>query len=115
MDLTAANQYFGNRLHAEVWETATEQQKQRAWLTAEIDLKPFKPRVDLVRYGQALHEQALYLLENSPRARLQAEGVVSASMGFASETFGKGARPAHIAPRAWSYIHDGSVRTGGLR
>ena len=115
MDTTAANQYFQNRIRSEAWESATEAQKQRSLATAEIDLEPLKARVNSTRYWYAVYEQALFLLEDSPRAKLQAEGVVSASMGFASETFQTGARPAYIAPRAWSYIQDGGMRIGGLR
>lgn len=83
--------------------------------TADVDLKPFKPRVDVVRFGQALYEQALYLLEGSVRAKLQGEGVQFANLGSVMESYRQTPRPPHIAPRAWDYLRNSGLKLGGVR
>jgi len=110
--LEEANTYFASRLHAEVWTSATDTDKQKAldMATRAIDRTPLKgvkaswdqahqfPRYPDTEIPQAVKdaccEEALAILErgNSQRRRLQQEGVASYSIGGLTETFVAGAR-----------------------
>lgn len=105
-----ANEYFGRRLHAEIWFEADDSTKEKALkqATREIDRQPLKGRktetsqtLAFPRYPDsevpeavkdACCEVALALLErgNSQRRKLQQEGVQSFSLGNMSETFAAG-------------------------
>ena len=111
VNLTEANEYFSNRLHADAWAEASDADKEKAlaMATKAIDRQPLKGRkTDLAqemafpRYPdtevpeaikEACCEEALAILErgNSQRRRLQQEGVQSFSLGNMSETYAPGA------------------------
>ena len=106
-----ANEYFGRRLHAEIWAQADDNTKEKAlWqATRSIDRMLLRGRkTDLhqplafPRYPdteipeavkEACCEEALALLEsgNSQRRKLQQEGVQSFSLGNMSEAYVPGA------------------------
>lgn len=105
-----ADEYFKNRLHAESWEQADNETKEKALqqATRAIDRQPLKGRKNdpaqvlaFPRYPdteipevvkEACCEEALALLErgNSQRRKLQQEGVQSFTLGSISETFAPG-------------------------
>ena len=102
--------YFASRLHSEAWTSAVDADKEKAltMATRAIDRTPVKgvkssydqanqfPRYPDTQVPQAVKdaccEEALALLErgNSQRRKLQAEGVVSMSIGGLSETYAVG-------------------------
>lgn len=104
--------YFASRLHSEAWVSAADGDKQKAltMATRAIDRTPIRgrktdasqtlafPRYPDIEVSQAVKdaccEEAVALLErgNSQRRKLQAEGVVSMSIGGLSETYVAGAR-----------------------
>ena len=120
IDVAGANEYFGRRLHAEVWEQADESTKEKALrqATRAIDRQPLRGRK--TETGQALAfprypdteipevvkeaccEEALALLErgNSQRRKLQQEGVQSFSLGNMSETYAAGAGKGLLSQEA---------------
>ena len=115
-----ANEYFGRRLHAEIWFEADDSTKEKAlWqATRSIDRMPLRGRkTDLhqplafPRYPdteipeavkEACCEEALALLEsgNSQRRKLQQEGVQSFTLGNMSETYIAGAGKGLLSQEA---------------
>jgi hypothetical protein len=111
VNLTEANEYFSNRLHADAWAETSDADKDKALAVAAkaIDRQPLKGRKTdkeqpfaFPRFPdteiptvvkEACCEEALALLErgNSQRRKLQQEGVQSFSLGNMSETFATGA------------------------
>ena len=107
VNLTEANEYFSNRLHADAWAEASDADKDKALAMAAkaIDRQPLSGRktdttqtLAFPRYPDtevpvavkdACCEVALALLErgNSQRRKLQQEGVQSLSLGNMSETY----------------------------
>ena len=107
INLTEANEYFSNRLHADAWAEASDADKEKAlaMATKAIDRQPLRGRktdtsqaMAFPRYPdteipaavkEACCEEALALLErgNSQRRKLQQEGVQSFTLGSISETF----------------------------
>ena len=105
-----ANEYFAGRLHAEVWEQADDETKEKALkqATKTIDRQPLRgrktnPEQELAfprhpdteipaAVKEACCEEALAILErgNSQRRRLQQEGVQSFTLGNMSETYAPG-------------------------
>jgi hypothetical protein len=120
INLTEANEYFSNRLHADAWAEAADADKEKAlaMATKAIDRQPLKGRkTDLaqemafprypdteipVAVKEACCEEALAILErgNSQRRRLQQEGVQSFSLGNMSETFAAGAGKGLLSQEA---------------
>ena len=120
IDVAGANEYFGRRLHAEVWEQADESTKEKALrqATRSIDRMPLRGRkTDLhqplafPRYPdteipeavkEACCEEALAILEsgNSQRRKLQREGVQSFTLGNMSETYIAGAGKGLLSQEA---------------
>ncbi len=96
-----ADAYFATRLNSDVWDIATDSNKTKALATAERQIKSLRLKLsyDGTKITHAIYEQAIWLLEGSKRAKLQQEGVKSASMGGMSETF-KGGKDAFISPQA---------------
>ena len=127
VNLAEANEYFSNRLHADVWAEVSDADKEKALVmaTKAIDRQPLKGRkatdeqeLAFPRYPdtelpeavkEACCEEALALLErgNSQRRKLQQEGVQSFTLGNMSETYitgaGKGllSREAKELLRPW--------------
>ena len=115
-----ANEYFGRRLHAEIWGETSEADKEKALkqATRSIDRMPLRGRkTDLhqplafPRYPdtelpeavkEACCEEALALLEsgNSQRRKLQQEGVQSFTLGNMSETYIAGAGRGMLSQEA---------------
>ena len=115
-----ADEYFKNRLHAEVWEQADESTKEKALkqATRAIDRQPLRgrktnPEQELAfprhpdteipeAVKEACCEEALAILEigNSQRRKLQQEGVQSFSLGNMSETFAAGAGKGLLSQEA---------------
>ncbi len=111
VNLTEANEYFSNRLHADAWAEASDADKDKALAMAAkaIDRQPLSgrktdtaqplafPRHPEIKIPEAVQEacceEALALLErgNSQRRKLQQEGVQSFSLGNMSETYAPGA------------------------
>jgi hypothetical protein len=107
VNLTEANEYFSNRLHADAWAEASDADKDKALAMAAkaIDRMPLIgrkavseqtlafPRHPEIKIPEAVKEacceEALALLErgNSQRRKLQQEGVQSFTLGSISETF----------------------------
>ena len=120
INLTEANEYFSNRLHADAWAEASDADKEKAlaMATKAIDRQPLKGRK--TETGQALAfprypdteipevvkeaccEEALAMLErgNSQRRKLQQEGVQSLSLGNMSETYITGAGKGLLSQEA---------------
>lgn len=98
------NQYFQERIGSQAWDNAQPEDRIKAEKQANRELEPYREKVDPVRFFYAVCEQAIWLLEGGTRAKLQQDGVKSAGMGRASETFDLKGRPSHIAPFAWSYL-----------
>lgn len=108
--LAEATTYYASRLHTGSWDDASDADKQKAldMATRAIDRMPIVgvktgddqanafPRYPDEDVPQAVKdaccEEALALLErgNSQRRKLQAEGVVSMSIGGLSETYAVG-------------------------
>mgnify|MGYP001328116703 CR=1 FL=1 len=115
-----ANEYFAERLHAEVWEQADESTKGKALkqATRAIDRQPLKgrkatdeqelafPRHPDAEIPEAVKEacceEALAILEsgNSQRRRLQQEGVQSFTLGNMSESYVAGAGKGLLSQEA---------------
>lgn len=111
VNLTEANEYFSNRLHADAWAEASDADKDKAlaMATKAIDRQPLSGRktvssqpLAFPRYPdtevpeavkEACCEIALALLErgNSERRKLQQEGVQSFTLGNMSEAYAPGA------------------------
>jgi len=111
VNLTEANEYFSDRLHADAWAEAADADKEKAlaMATKAIDRQPLKGRktdpsqpLAFPRYPdteipttvkEACCEEALALLErgNSQRRKFQQEGVQSFALGNMSETYVAGA------------------------
>ena len=120
IDIAGANEYFAGRLHAETWEQADDETKEKALKQAAraIDRQPLTGRkttdnqaLAFPRYPdtevpeavkEACCEEALALLErgNSQRRKLQQEGVQSFSLGNMSETFAAGAGKGLLSQEA---------------
>ena len=120
VNLTEANEYFSDRLHADAWAEASDADKEKAlaMATKAIDRQPLRGRK--TETGQALAfprypdaeipqnvkeaccEEALTILErgNSQRRKLQQEGVQSFSLGNMSETFAAGAGKGLLSQEA---------------
>lgn len=113
-DLSAANAYFSERLNTTAWDSADDATKTKALVQAERELEPYKDRADTTRLTYAIYEQALWLLQDDPRGKLQQGGVTSVSIGRTSETFKLRHDPG-IAPKAWDYLQGPAVKVGGLR
>lgn len=110
IDIAGANEYFAGRLHAETWEQAGNEIKEKALrqATKQIDRQllrgrktdpnqvlafPRFPDTEIPKaVKEACCEEALALLErgNSQRRKLQQEGVQSFTLGSISETFAPG-------------------------
>ena len=115
-----ANEYFGRRLHAEIWAQADDSTKEKAlWqATRAIDRQllrgrktnpeqelafPRHPDTEIpTAVKEACCEEALALLErgNSQRRKLQQEGVQSFSLGNMSETYIVGAGKGLLSQEA---------------
>ena len=111
VNLTEANEYFSDRLHADVWAEASDADKEKAlaMATKTIDRQrligrkavseqalafPRHPEIKIPEaVKEACCEEALALLErgNSQRRKLQQEGVQSFSLGNMSESYAAGA------------------------
>lgn len=111
VNLTEANEYFSNRLHADAWAEASDADKDKALAMAAkaIDRQPLSGRkTDTAQtlafprhpdtevpeaVKEACCEEALAILEsgNSQRRKLQQEGVQSFSLGNMSESYTAGA------------------------
>jgi hypothetical protein len=118
MDITSANQYFADRLETAAWDSAADSTKTKAIAQATRELKPYEDKADSTNLGYAICEQALWLIQNTARARLQIEGVAEFSLGQggrASEKFNLAGRDPNIAPRAWAYLRGPTLKLGGLR
>ena len=120
VNLTEANEYFSDRLHADAWAEASDADKEKAlaMATREIDQQPLKGRktetsqtLAFPRYPDsevpeavkdACCEVALALLErgNDQRRKLQQEGVQSFTLGNMSETYVAGAGRGLISKEA---------------
>ena len=120
VNLTEANEYFSNRLHADAWAEASDADKDKALAMAAkaIDRQPLSgrkadtaqtlafprhPDTEVpVAVKDACCEVALALLErgNSQRRKLQQEGVQSLSLGNMSETYITGAGEGLLSQEA---------------
>ena len=120
VDLTEANEYFSDRLHADAWASASDADKEKAlaMATKAIDRQPLSGRktvssqpLAFPRYPdteipaavkEACCEEALALLErgNSQRWKLLQEGVQSFSQGNMSETYAAGAGKGLLSQEA---------------
>ena len=120
INLTEANEYFSNRLHADAWVEASDADKEKAlaMATKAIDRQRLNGRktnpsqpLAFPRYPdaeipqnvkEACCEEALAILErgNSQRRKLQQEGVQSFSIGNLSETFAAGAGRGMLSQEA---------------
>jgi hypothetical protein len=120
INLTEANEYFSNRLHADAWAEASDADKEKALqqATKAIDRQPLKGRktdtaqtLAFPRYPdteipaavkEACCEEALAILEsgNSQRRKLQQEGVQSFTLGNMSETYAAGAGKGLLSQEA---------------
>ncbi len=120
VNLTDANEYFSNRLHADAWADVSDADKEKAlaMATRMIDRQPLKGRkatdeqeLAFPRYPdteipkevqEACCEEALALLErgNSQRRKLQQEGVQSFSLGNMSESYAAGAGKGLLSQEA---------------
>ncbi|MFO7253134.1 MAG: hypothetical protein DIU60_020540, partial [Actinomycetes bacterium] len=105
--LEEASTYFAARLHTAAWDNAGDEERQKALEMASraIDRLPLVGRPTDLAQGRAFPrhpdtevpqavkdaccEEALALLDrgDSERRRLQAEGVVSVTIGSLSETY----------------------------
>jgi hypothetical protein len=113
MDLTGAKQYFSNRLNSQAWDNASEEDKQKAISTANMQLDSFRFKVDNTRFNYAIYEQAIWLLQGDKRAELQQSGVTSMTMSKLSESYSARQDP-FIAPQAWYYLRGPSIKSGGI-
>jgi hypothetical protein len=120
INLTEANEYFSNRLHADAWAEASDADKEKALqqATKAIDRQrlngrktnpsqplafPRYPDTEIPKEVQeACCEEALAIIEsgNSQRRKLQQEGVQSFSIGNLSETFVAGAGRGMLSQEA---------------
>ena len=120
VNLEDANEYFSNRLHADVWAEASDADKEKAlaMATKAIDRQPLRGRksdreqtLAFPRYPdteipkevqEACCEIALVLLErgNSQRRKLQQEGVQSFTLGNMSESYAAGAGKGLLSQEA---------------
>jgi len=120
VNLTEANEYFSNRLHADAWAEASDADKDKALAMAAkaIDRQPLSgrkadtaqtlafprhPDTEVpVAVKDACCEAALALLErgNSQRRKLQQEGVQSFTLGNMSETYIAGAGKGLLSQEA---------------
>jgi len=120
VNLTEANEYFSDRLHADAWAEVADADKEKALAMAAkaIDRQPLKGRktdtaqtLAFPRYPdteipkevqEACCEEVLAILEsgNSQRRKLQKEGVQSFSLGNMSETFAAGAGKGLLSQEA---------------
>jgi len=121
--LTGANDYHGQRLSKELWETEPEERRNRSLVAAGDLLRPYLLRLP-VRTGEyadgAVYEQALYMMgseyENAVN-RVSSVGLKGISMSWQREK----SPPPGIAPRAWGLLQEamgaagGFIRGGGIR
>ncbi|MGE5572940.1 MAG: hypothetical protein ACM3ZU_07990 [Bacteroidota bacterium] len=91
MDLAMANGYFLSRLHSEAWDQATLQDREKALVTAERQVKTLRLRDDAPAsaVSEAICEQALFLLSATDYQRKReanvVRGVIGGSVGDANE------------------------------
>jgi len=124
VNLTEANEYFSNRLHADAWAEASDADKDKALAMAAkaIDRQPLSgrkadtaqtlafprhPDTEVpVAVKDACCEVALALLErsNSQRRKLQQEGVQSFTLGNLSETYAAGAGKGLLSQEAKEFL-----------
>jgi hypothetical protein len=120
VNLTDANEYFSERLHADTWAEASDADKDKALAMAAkaIDRQPLSGRkTDTAQtpafprhpdaevpeaVKEACCEEALAILEsgNSQRRKLQQEGVQYFSLGNMSETYVAGASRGLLSQEA---------------
>ena len=120
IDIAGANEYFAGRLHAETWEQADDETKEKALKQAAraIDRQPLRgrktnPEQELAfprhpdteipkEVQEACCEEALAILEsgNSQRRKLQQEGVQSFTLGNMSESYAAGAGKGLLSQEA---------------
>ena len=120
VNITEANEYFSNRLHADAWAEASDADKDKALAMAAkaIDRQllrgrktnpeqelafPRHPDTEVPEVvKEACCEEAFVILEsgNSQRRKLQQEGVQSFSLGNMSETFAAGAGKGLLSQEA---------------
>ena len=120
VNLTEANEYFSDRLHADAWAEASDADKEKALATATkaIDRMPLIGRKAVseqtlafprhpdtevpVAVKDACCEEALAILKsgNSQRRKLQQEGVQSFTLGNMSETYVAGASRGLLSQEA---------------
>lgn len=114
VDLETAEEYFANRLHADAWVSASEENKQKAltwgaviirngflWETeAHSETEWAKP----VQYGVC--EEALWLLKIDPSdyPAILTKGLASGNAGAVSATFSKEFVAPLVCPMAISLI-----------
>lgn len=131
--LQEAEEYFATRIYSEAWAEATEQTKERVLQTAtyRVDALPFKGRKldpaqemafprDFMqgiptRLKYAVCEEALSLLE---READPDKGLISISIGDASETYSEAVAKQRIkdrvCPTARSLLEPYLVKVVGL-
>lgn len=120
IDIDGADEYFAGRLHAERWGETSDADKEKALkqATRAIDRQLLRgrktnPEQELAfpRYPdtevpeavkEACCEEALALLDrgDNQRRKLQAEGVVSMSIGSLSETYAIGSGEGLLSQEA---------------
>ena len=110
-----ANQYFTSHLSNLAWSSESDTRKTSALTQAEIQLEPYRSRVESTRFLYAVCEQAFWLLKGDRRAELQQAGVQGFSVGNLSEQFNTKGRPVTIAPQAWAFLASGGVKAGMIR
>lgn len=124
VNLTEANEYFSNRLHADAWAEASDADKEKALqqATKAIDRMPLigrkavseqtlafprHPEIKIpAAVKEACCEEALAILErgNSQRRKLQQEGVQSFTLGNMNETFAVGAGKGLLSQEAMELL-----------
>lgn len=114
--LAAADEYFNNHIHSEVWYGVSKPKRTAVLVQAGLQLETYRRRTTASRFCYAVCEQALWLLQSreDTRAALQQAGVTSFSLGNLSEQYNVKGRPTFIAPAAWSFLEKQGVKVGRL-
>jgi len=115
-----ANDFFTNRLHAEKWEVASDEDREKAIFTASGDIikyfvfdTPHDGVIDdRLQVGTCL--QAIYLLTRNPEQVIDAltKGIKSARVGPVATEFNKDFVAPLLAPGVIDAIGDAAEYVG---
>lgn len=119
--LTEVDTYLSTSLEGVQWAGKTQQEREKALVSARRTLSPYIESMTRENYLNAVSEQAVWML-CSPYAEQQLSGLSGISLTGLAYNFDTKTRPVHIAPKAWQILkaQQGSsrgkpCRTGRIR